>query len=128
MPNQGIIASAKNVPLIALLSYPACVSLLFLPSYLTGREANFQSSLISGALLALFCGIALGGGLAVIQHSILRLLLYRKGHIPRNYAQFLKYTTERRLTQQIGGRFRFIHRELLDHFADMKLEPESRRS
>ena len=27
--------------------------------------------------------------------------------------------TERRLTQQVGGSFRFIHRELLDHFAAM---------
>jgi hypothetical protein len=32
----------------------------------------------------------------------------------------LELLTERRLTQQIGGRFRFIHRELLDHFAAME--------
>jgi hypothetical protein len=37
--------------------------------------------------------------------------------LPRNLAQFLTYCHERRLLQQIGGRYRFIHRELLDHFA-----------
>lgn len=52
-----------------------------------------------------------------MKHALLRYLLYRQGHIPYDYARFLRYTTERRLTQQVGGSFRFIYRELLDHFA-----------
>jgi hypothetical protein len=122
VPNQGIIASAKNTLLISLLSYLAVVILFFL--FLSLIEFNWQSSLLMGLVLgipsALLAGPMSGGGLAVLQHVILRFLLHRQGHIPHNYAQFLRYTTERRLTQQIGGRFRFIHRELLDHFADME--------
>ncbi|YAG09660.1 hypothetical protein NSTC731_06030 [Nostoc sp. DSM 114167] len=62
-----------------------------------------------------------GGGLACIQHISLRLVLWRSGYIPWNYAQFLNRAAERRLIQQVGGRYRFIHRLLLDHFADMRL-------
>jgi hypothetical protein len=36
------------------------------------------------------------------------------------YVRFLIYCHDRRLLQQIGGRDRFIHRELLDHFAGME--------
>jgi hypothetical protein len=35
--------------------------------------------------------------------------------MPRNYAQFLNYSAERRLLQRIGGRYRFIHRALMKH-------------
>ncbi len=119
-PNQGIIASAKNVLFVTGVSYPAAVLLYFLPRYVIQEDVVLQDYLLSGLFASLFIGFYFGGGVAVLQHCILRFLLHRQGHIPRNYAQFLKYTTERRLTQQIGGRFRFIHRELLDHFAAMK--------
>ena len=46
----------------------------------------------------------------------IRLLLCWQGKIPWNYTRFLNYCAERRLLQRIGGRYRFIHRELLDHF------------
>ncbi|MFK8185819.1 MAG: NACHT domain-containing NTPase [Phormidesmis sp.] len=118
-PNQGMIASAKNLLPIAMISYPAGVLLCFLPLFFSGSEVTFSESLIVGPVNALIIGFSLGGGYAVIQHATLRYLLHRQGHIPWNYARFLRYTTERRLTQQIGGRFRFIHRELLDHFDAM---------
>ncbi len=37
--------------------------------------------------------------------------------MPWRYDRFLDYCHERRLLQKIGGRYRFIHRELLEHFA-----------
>ena len=89
--------------------------LQFLLQAVMGGETTAAESLIGSAVLIL--GLGLPSGDPAIKHVVLRFLLHRQGHIPHNYAQFLKYTTERRLTQQIGGRFRFIHRELLDHFA-----------
>ncbi|MDZ8259566.1 hypothetical protein [Nostoc sp. ChiQUE01b] len=68
-------------------------------------------------LLTLFYG----GGFACIQHVSLRLVLWCSGYIPWNYALFLNRAAQRRLIQQIGGRYRFIHRLLLDHFANMHL-------
>jgi hypothetical protein len=119
-PNQGIWASAKNCLTITFISY--LLSTLISHFVL---QSEFVESLSVAAIFSIYFGFYKGGGFPVVQHAVLRFLLYRRGHIPYNYAQFLRYTTERRLTQQIGGRFRFIHRELLDHFADME---EGRRS
>jgi hypothetical protein len=41
-------------------------------------------------------------------------------HVSRratNYARFLDYCTERLFLQRVGGRYRFIHKMLQDHFA-----------
>ena len=54
------------------------------------------------------------------QHLPRRLILHLTGKMPWNLAQFLTYCHDRRLLQQIGGRYRFIHRELLEHFARME--------
>ena len=120
--NQGIFASAKNSLLTTLASYAAFTLSYWLFSLSTqvleGEGYSLKGILSGSFLLALLMGLYFGG-FAVIQHLVLRFLLHRQGRIPHNYAKFLKYTTERRLTQQIGGSFRFIHRELLDHFAAM---------
>ena len=39
--------------------------------------------------------------------------------IPWNYERFLSYAADRKLLQQTGGAYRFIHRSLLEHFAKM---------
>ncbi|GER90925.1 hypothetical protein KDW_50870 [Dictyobacter vulcani] len=66
------------------------------------------------------CGLLVGlliGGWACIQHIILRVLLWRSGAIPWNYAQFLDFATERILLRKVGGGYIFVHRLLLDYFA-----------
>ena len=76
------------------------------------------------AILILFCMI----GLVVeikssswLSQLLVRYVLWSKGKIvPWNLARFLTYCHERRLLQQIGGRYRFIHRELLEHFAGIE--------
>ncbi|MBE9028941.1 NACHT domain-containing protein [filamentous cyanobacterium LEGE 11480] len=60
------------------------------------------------------------GGAICIQHLCLRIIMTNRYKLPWNLKQFLDYCVERRLLQRIGGRYRFIHRELLDHFAEMK--------
>jgi hypothetical protein len=63
-----------------------------------------------------------GGGKTCIPHLTLRLILYRDGYIPWNYSRFLDYAAERTFLQKVGGGYIFIHRLLLEHFAQMKLE------
>ena len=127
-PNQGIFSSARNLIMVAVIASPVGASIYFLFSWILSyrSESALQESFFTGISLALVFSFFIGGGLPVAKHLALRFLLHRKGHIPHNYAKFLKYTTERRLTQQIGGSFRFIHRELLDHFADMYTEPSTK--
>ena len=61
-------------------------------------------------------------GSACLRHFSLRWMLYRMGYIPWSYARFLNYATERLFLQKVGGGYIFIHRMLLEHFAQMKLE------
>jgi hypothetical protein len=58
---------------------------------------------------------------AVIQHISLRLVLYRNGYIPWNYAKFLDHAAKHRFIQRVGGRYRFMHDLLRKHFAQMPL-------
>ncbi|MFM7577808.1 MAG: hypothetical protein ACKO5Q_12815, partial [Microcystaceae cyanobacterium] len=86
------------------------------------------NSLLAGLLWSLFFGIFLGGGVACIEHLSLRLVLWQSGTIPWNFARFLNYCVERRLLLRVGGRYRFLHRELLDHFAQLPHETQINRS
>ncbi|MEL6139111.1 MAG: NACHT domain-containing protein [Cyanobacteria bacterium J06628_6] len=120
-PNQGILAVRKNIPLVALFSYPAGVLLSAVTVTLGFQdfsELSYPVALLGGIGWAIFFGFSFGGGTAAAQHLALRIVLTHTGKTPWNYARFLNYCAERRLLQRIGGRYRFIHRELLDHFAE----------
>lgn len=128
VPNQGVWASLKNVPLLTLLIYPAGVLLAI--SYALTFNFNVllvQAVLVKGLVWALV--FALGtSGKACIQHGVLRILLYLNGRIPWDYAHFLNICTDRLLLQRIGGRYRFIHRLAREHLAtyentDARLPP-----
>lgn len=67
----------------------------------------------------------LTGGLAVLRHSIIRLLLWLSHTFPGPASQFLNDATARVLLQRIGGGYSFIHRLLLDHLADTDAETTS---
>ena len=93
-PNQGIWKSARNALLVALLF---------------------------GILVGLVGGL-MGGGSACLRHVSLRFMLYRMGVAPWNCARFLDYAAERLFLQKVGGGYIFIHRMLLEHFAQLELE------
>ncbi|MBN3883794.1 MAG: NACHT domain-containing protein [Nostoc sp. JL34] len=111
IPNQDIWQSVHNAFLSALIigtPIGLFVAIIHIPT-----EGG-----ISGITFGLIFGLVAGGD-ATIQHFILRLILYFNGYIPWNYARFLDYCTERMLLQRVGGRYRFIHKLLQDHFAQM---------
>jgi hypothetical protein len=125
-PNQGIRYSTINY-LIGLLTYTLSITILItiICLLLDQSVSGLIDGLINGLALSLTISpfVALGvGGRASIQHLLLRLLLYRNNYIPWNYARFLDYCTERLLLQRVGGRYRFMHRLLQEHFAAMPLE------
>jgi len=64
------------------------------------------------------------GGLACIQHITLRLFLQRKKFMPWNYPEFLDYAAERILLRKVGGGYIFLHRLMLDYFANLGTAPE----
>jgi hypothetical protein len=84
-----------------------------------------------GPYFGLVVGLATGlnrGGSAVIQHYALRLTLCRKDHMPLNLVNFLDHCAKLILLKKVGGGYIFIHRMLLDYFADLPTEAESRHT
>ncbi|MEM9815997.1 MAG: hypothetical protein AAF827_06280 [Cyanobacteria bacterium P01_D01_bin.6] len=67
--------------------------------------------------MAIFVPLIASGGFACMAHLSLRMVLWHSEAIPRDYAEFLKYTSELRLMRQTGGEFRFLHDLLREHFA-----------
>lgn len=106
--NQGIWLSMRNALRIGVIG-----------GLLVGLLMWGRGSITFGLLAA----IALGGwfgGIDVVEHAVLRLLLARKGYAPLNYARFLDYAAaELNFLQKVGGGYMFIHRYLLEYFAGM---------
>jgi hypothetical protein len=134
-PNQGIWHSARNSFFTALIS-----------ASISGILAGTVFGLLFGSLrpdVALVSGITTGmstllsvgtivglkqGGNACIQHFLLRWHLWRAGSIPWNYPQFLDHAAERILLRKVGGSYIFVHRLLLDYFADVESGVVTRRA
>ncbi|MEH2267911.1 MAG: hypothetical protein V7K68_05680 [Nostoc sp.] len=120
-PNQGISKSAINAVFSGICG--VLISLLVV-GLNGGKSAGWSIGLMFLPNVPLiFC---LSGGKSLIQHFSLRLVLYFNGCIPWNYARFLDYCTERLFLQRVGGRYRFIHKLLQDHFAQMEFKRDSR--
>jgi Effector-associated domain 10/NACHT domain len=130
-PNDGIWRSLKNAFRFALTGgiWLTLCSFFLREKIFTfllqiGLSENRKSSLIEMIILislSMVAGLLFGltqASTAVIQHLSLRIILWKSG-LPWNFAQFLNYCVERRLLLRVGGSYRFLHRELLDHFAQL---------
>jgi GTPase SAR1 family protein len=134
-PNQGMKKSALAFIIITPVSTILCFSSItlfvsmicefFSPSSTNLAERIYGWFLHSNdyiLMYSLILGLSTGlrfGGRACIQHFSLRIVLWLSGLMPRDYARFLGYATERRFIQKVGGRYWFIHRLLQDHFAGL---------
>jgi hypothetical protein len=77
---------------------------------------------VKGLLFGMTEGLLAGlwyGGLDLIQHYTLSLILWRNGHIPRRYPSFLNYASDRIFLRRVGGGYIFVHRLLMEHFATL---------
>jgi Effector-associated domain 10/NACHT domain len=125
-PNEGIWRSLKNALLFAYIGGIGLVVLIFIMKetniaifhslgFTTLSFLNLFIIYFSCILAGLLFGLT-QSGTAFIQHFILRVILAKNG-LPLNFVSFLNYCVERRLLLRVGGSYRFLHRELLDHFA-----------
>lgn len=143
VPNQGIHRSALNGLVLGListmivgllgwlnvgLSYGLAGVLFYRLGSLSEGLSSLSDGLRSGLLIGLSAGLLvelLYGGLASFRHYVLRFLLWRRGAVPWRYVPFLDYAAERILLRKVGGGYIFLHRLLLDYFADLETEPGS---
>lgn len=126
-PNQGIRLSQQNAAFAGFIA--GMMGVLFIGLFFCLLEISkfgLTIGLIIGSVSGLIVGLMEGlivalwyGGLDIIGHYTLRLILVIRGHTPGNYARFLDYAVDRIFLQKVGGGYRFIHRLLLEHFAAM---------
>jgi transcriptional regulator with XRE-family HTH domain len=128
-PNQGLRNSIRNslffgsffgiaFGLLFGLIYGPVLFLILGPEYRSSFPAN------SGLIYGLSDGMLVGaffwlvsGGIASIQHALLRLLLWKRGSIPWNYARFLNRAVDLALLHKLGGGYIFFHGLLQEYFA-----------
>lgn len=128
IPNEGIQLTMHHAALAGLWA-GAAAWLVFglMKVQLLGGAGGSLGTLGYGLLYGLPWGLFIGlfaslwfGGLDVIQHYVLRLLLVRSGVIARPFVRFLNYATRLIFLQKVGGAYIFIHRLLLEHFAALR--------
>jgi transcriptional regulator with XRE-family HTH domain len=135
-PNEGVRRSLKHAvfaaclfgPLGGLASGLMCGGAFGLIGRLPGWPilgAGF--ALIFGILFALHF-VTLEGGIACLQHYLLRWYLWRAGCMPWRYTAFLDKAAERVFLHKIGGGYMFIHRLLLDYFVGIEDTASPERS
>jgi len=107
-PNQGILQATLNTLIFATL-FGGILGLIAL--ILEGKQAFLLGGLL-GALLGSTLPV-----LSCIQHLVLRTILYWRHICPWHYSRFLDYAVERLFLQKVGGGYIFVHRLLLEHFA-----------
>lgn len=130
-PNQRIWNSARNYIFLIFVGWSFLSLFLLLITFLT-NTTNTSISILNIFMLlsillyfSIYFGLFVGmmiGGTTLVQHFALRTILYHKGRIPWNYARFLDYAAERLFLQKVGGGYIFIHRLLMEHFAQLELE------
>jgi hypothetical protein len=128
-PNQGIKLSGKisfAVFLIALLAAGLIGGLLIGCLIAIGRRMK-EGWLIDGLIVGLIAGLNRGGS-AVIKHYALRLILWLKGYIPFNFIKFLDQCAKLILLKKVGGGYIFVHRMLLEYFANLPVIERSGES
>lgn len=134
-PNQGIHTSGWNALRLGaatgLLSGPLFGLLLGLLSGLNAGHPVFSlmpvrlnglSTSLVGLLSGLFAGLLLGmvfGGLAYVQHYLLRWSLASQRALPWRAVPLLEEATRCILLQRVGGGYRFIHPLLQAYFASL---------
>jgi hypothetical protein len=129
-PNEGIWKTLANIIPLSIMGFiigfafgfpmttlPLLLSSVKIKQNLTDIVLSLSSQLSMSILLAImFATLAVG---ACIKHFVLRIILYRTGYIPWNYASFLNYASDRIFLRKVGGSYIFIHRMLQEHFARM---------
>ena len=127
-PNQGIKLSLRNSSIVffVISSITGLIlALIGLKGWFHGRIALVVILCLMCAVLGVMGGLSRGGK-AVLQHFALRLALWQKQQIPLNVVGLLDYCAKLILLKKVGGGYIFIHRMLLEYFADLPAQVESR--
>jgi len=117
-PGQNISFSIRNsfiAFIIIGLIIELAVGLIFLISgkLFVGLHVGPISGLSGGFII---------GGYSVIRHYFLRFTLARNNLLPWRLVPFLDHCVDLIFLRRVGGGYIFVHRLLMEHFAEMYVE------
>jgi hypothetical protein len=132
LPNQGIKLSRRNslaVFVVTLLTLGLIGAVI--GGVIGGLSDALLFGLIVGLSVGLICGVFVGlivglnrGGSAVVKHYALRVILWLKGYTPLKFVSLLDQCARLVLLKKVGGGYIFVHRMLLEYFADLAPQSE----
>ena len=128
-PNQGINLSLQNSLAVFLVTFPIFAlifGVIFGLFVVLQGEPRLIAALAGGLIVALIVGLHRGGS-AVIKHYALRLVLWLKGYTPFKFVKFLDQCAKLVFLKKVGGGYIFIHRMLLEYFANLELQGHAQR-
>jgi hypothetical protein len=91
-------------------------------------EVAWFSGLFFGMSFGLMGGLVgglKGGFLALVQNYALREVLVKHDLLPRQLTTFLEYAVSLIFLRRVGGSYIFVHRLLMEHFAEMEIQSDS---
>jgi MFS family permease len=95
---------------------------ILIGNLLTGLVLGLMGGAASGLIFGTLLGLKKFGGLALIQHYALRYILARNNLLPWRLVPFLDHCVDLIFLRRVGGGYIFVHRLLMEHFADMYVE------
>ena len=117
IPNRGIRRTARSAILVGFAV--GCVSAM---AYGLG---SLDIGLPNGLLYGLAGGLSYGG-YACLSHAALRLVLWRLGAMPLDYARFLDYATGCGFLKKDGGGYSFVYQPVREFFASQRANTHDR--
>ena len=133
-PGQRLVLTAKNALggfLFAgtIFGFLGGISIGILAEQLVWLPGELNYGLVSGLILGLIAGLLGGffyGGNNIIQHYILRFMLGTSNLLPFRLIPFLDHCVDLIFLRRVGGGYIFVHRLLMEHFAEMDEETINR--
>ncbi len=130
LPAQKIPYSTRSLLFVCLISslggaFTYAAYSIYYQSFL-GLSDVFQLEPYHLLIAGLVTGLSIGmfyKGIVLLQHGVLRLILWRMGSFPWRYASFLDDATERQLLHKTKDGYTFSHPYLQDYFANSTPPP-----
>ena len=111
--------------IVGLLTGMSSFLIFGIGALVAGKSFWMNSGLIygltNGSISGLASGVILGGD-TLIQHYTLRLVLSKNNFLPFRLIPFLDHCVDLIFLRRVGGGYIFVHRLLMEHFADMYVE------
>lgn len=118
IPGEGVRASMRN----ALLMTALAALFVSLPTWFIDQRLHAELLLLTLVLINVLPPTFIWfGGLAACQHWALRFILHRRSWLPWRLVPWLDEMVARGLLRRVGGGYIFIHRMLLEYFADLEV-------